>query len=215
MNTAELHNQNSFKRQKMRDEGKKILKICVNKLQMIHDPESYLCKSVLINNTLKSIQQEHRELQRSRLKLKRQKQSYSDENENKKVRLEAYNESEEAYDPMENNVYDVTSHVATSDDESTNSINDLILCDTTTETAHVDIWYDAEEDDSSSDSDISDDSNYEISRTVDISIQPIDCTKHNSSDKKEHCNNTKFYSTNINLGEKLSNSSIHSVPVQT
>ena len=78
-----------------------------------------------------------------------------------------------------------------------------------------DIWCDAEEDDSSSDSDSSDDSNYEISRTVDISIQPIDCTKHNSSDKKEHCNNTKFYSTNINLGEKLSNSSIHSMPVQT
>ena len=58
--STRLHN----KRQKLREERKRVLKICVSKLQNIHDPESYLCKSVLINNTLRNIQLEHREYQK-------------------------------------------------------------------------------------------------------------------------------------------------------
>ena len=69
------------KRQRLREERKKILKICVNKLQMIQDPESYLCRSVLINNTLKTIQQENRQYLRQRARLKRQKDRVEEEDE--------------------------------------------------------------------------------------------------------------------------------------
>ena len=39
-----------------KEERKKILKMCVRKLQSIEDPENFLCRSVLINNTLKTLQ---------------------------------------------------------------------------------------------------------------------------------------------------------------
>ena len=39
-----------------KEERKRILKMCVKKLQSIEDPESLLCRSVLINNTLKRLQ---------------------------------------------------------------------------------------------------------------------------------------------------------------
>ena len=64
MNNSRIQN----KRQKIREERKRVARICVSKLQNIHDPESYLCKSVLINNTLRNIQLQHREsLKRTRL----------------------------------------------------------------------------------------------------------------------------------------------------
>ena len=64
MNNSRLQN----KRQKIREERKRVARICVSKLQNIQDPESYLCKSVLINNTLRNIQLQHREsLKRTRL----------------------------------------------------------------------------------------------------------------------------------------------------
>ena len=34
-------------------ERKRLLKLCVRKLQGIEDPETFLCRSVLINNTLR------------------------------------------------------------------------------------------------------------------------------------------------------------------
>ena len=39
-----------------KEEKTKMLKMCRKKLQKMHDPESLLCKAVLINNTLKYIQ---------------------------------------------------------------------------------------------------------------------------------------------------------------
>ena len=64
MNNTRIQN----KRQKIREERKRVARLCVSKLQNIHDPESYLCKSVLINNTLRNIQLQHREsLKRTRL----------------------------------------------------------------------------------------------------------------------------------------------------
>ena len=47
-----------------REERKKILKMCVKKLRSIDDPETFLCRSVLINNTLKQIQAFHKEASR-------------------------------------------------------------------------------------------------------------------------------------------------------
>lgn len=67
-------------RQGIMEERKKVLRICVNKLQTIQDPESFLCRSVLINNTLKQIQEEHREGQR-RARLKRMRQVIEEEEE--------------------------------------------------------------------------------------------------------------------------------------
>ena len=42
-------------------ERKKLLKMCVRKLQSIEDPETFLCRSVLINNTLKTLRTMQRE----------------------------------------------------------------------------------------------------------------------------------------------------------
>ena len=55
------------------EERKRVLKICVYKLQTIQDPEAFLCRSVLINNTLRQIQEQHREGQR-RARSKRARQ---------------------------------------------------------------------------------------------------------------------------------------------
>ena len=43
------------------EDRKKVLKLSVRKLRQIEDPETSLCRSVLINNTMKRIQQEIRE----------------------------------------------------------------------------------------------------------------------------------------------------------
>ena len=82
------------RRQRLREERKKILRICVNKLQMIQDPESYLCRSVLINNTLKSIQQENRQTVRQRARLKRQKERIEEEDE-PEVKKKSLHDAEE------------------------------------------------------------------------------------------------------------------------
>ena len=46
---------------RLKEERRKVLKISVNKLKKIEDPESSLRRSVLINNTLKKLQKEARE----------------------------------------------------------------------------------------------------------------------------------------------------------
>lgn len=46
---------------KIKEERRKVLKISVNKLKKIDDPESWLCRSVLINNTMKKLQKETRD----------------------------------------------------------------------------------------------------------------------------------------------------------
>lgn len=54
---------------KQKEERRKVLKISVNKLKKIDDPEASLCRSVLINNTVKRLQKENRDekLQRQQL----------------------------------------------------------------------------------------------------------------------------------------------------
>lgn len=46
---------------KFKEERKRVLKLSVKKLRSIEDPEAYLSRSVLINNTLKRLQSEVRE----------------------------------------------------------------------------------------------------------------------------------------------------------
>ncbi|XP_076360481.1 uncharacterized protein LOC143252366 [Tachypleus tridentatus] len=48
-------------RMRWKDERRKVLKLSMNKLRRIKDPEASLCRSVLINNTVKHLQQEIRE----------------------------------------------------------------------------------------------------------------------------------------------------------
>lgn len=56
---------------KQKEERRKVLKISLNKLKKIDDPEASLCRSVLINNTMKRLQQETRNE-----KLQKQQLSY-------------------------------------------------------------------------------------------------------------------------------------------
>ncbi|PSN35114.1 hypothetical protein C0J52_25955 [Blattella germanica] len=46
---------------RLKEERRKVLKISINKLKKIEDPESFLRRSVLINNTMKRLQKEARE----------------------------------------------------------------------------------------------------------------------------------------------------------
>ncbi|RZC42291.1 SERTA domain containing protein [Asbolus verrucosus] len=46
---------------RQKEERRKVLKISLNKLKKIEDPESSLCRSVLINNTMKRLQKEARD----------------------------------------------------------------------------------------------------------------------------------------------------------
>ncbi|CAH1370127.1 unnamed protein product [Tenebrio molitor] len=46
---------------RQKEERRKVLKISLNKLKKIEDPESSLCRSVLINNTMKRLQREARD----------------------------------------------------------------------------------------------------------------------------------------------------------
>ena len=51
----------SLPRYRFKEERKKVLKMSVRKLKQIEDPETFLCRSVLINNTMKRIQAEIRD----------------------------------------------------------------------------------------------------------------------------------------------------------
>lgn len=57
---------------KIKEERRKVLKISINKLKKIDDPESWLCRSVLINNTMKKLQKEARDE-----KMQKQMNTYS------------------------------------------------------------------------------------------------------------------------------------------
>lgn len=46
---------------RQKEERRKVLKISINKLKKIEDPEASLCRSVLINNTMKRLQREARD----------------------------------------------------------------------------------------------------------------------------------------------------------
>lgn len=56
---------------RQKEERRKVLKISLNKLKRIEDPETSLCRSVLINNTMKRLQKETRDE-----KLQKQQLSY-------------------------------------------------------------------------------------------------------------------------------------------
>ena len=152
---------------RIREERKRVIKICVNKLQTIQDPESYLCKSVLINNTLKSMQREHRDSQKR--KLKRQHSSSHDDQycPTKKMHLENSpvtedNEEEDIHDdislndssnPLSSAYYDVNNYPS-------DTLDDVILCDNST--ASIDIYCNDNED--------TDDS---VTTSVNISVKTL------------------------------------------
>jgi len=121
-----------IKRQKQKEERKKVLRICVNKLQKIQDPESFLCKSVLINNTLKNIQLEHREAQREAT-FKRERdneESLNTEEPEAKKKCFVVQLEEEADEiivdhesnPLSSSYYDVNSY-------KTDTLDDVIISD--------------------------------------------------------------------------------------
>jgi len=121
------------RRQKAKEERKKVLRLCVNKLQNIQDPELYLCKSVLINNTLRNIQLQHREAHRkAKMKREREEKLNEEEYEVKKkcLSVEVVDEAAGAYgeeivvdhesNPLSSSYYDVNSY-------KTDTLEDVIM----------------------------------------------------------------------------------------
>ena len=121
------------RRQKQKEERKKVLRLCVNKLQNIQDPELFLCKSVLINNTLRNIQLQHREAYR-RAKMKREREDRDNEAEykvkKKCLTVEIVDEVATTYgeeivldhesNPLSSSYYDVNSY-------KTDTLDDVIM----------------------------------------------------------------------------------------
>lgn len=116
---------------KQKEERRKVLKISINKLKKIEDPESSLRRSVLINNTMRKLQRESREE-----KLVKQQQTY------RCYTTELFKEDENILDPLASTATTTTSPLRTSDQlvditnlpetnhkSSAKSIDDSLGCD--------------------------------------------------------------------------------------
>ena len=87
-------------RDREREKRKKILKMCVQKLRDIDDPETVLCRAVLINNTFKSLKYAYRRVLKSdpepvQLKDPEAEESDHDEEEEEEEEVEEEEEEEE------------------------------------------------------------------------------------------------------------------------
>ena len=132
------------RRQKLHEERKRILKICINKLQSIQDPESILCRSVLINNTLRAIQEEHKEYQK-RVKLKRQKDSYCDDFDTKRMCLEDQVRDDEDEGEADDEEEDIKADDAKCEvTRPICTLGEVILCDNTETSNDIHVWCDEE-----------------------------------------------------------------------
>lgn len=199
------------KRQRLREERKKVLKICVNKLQMIQDPESYLCRSVLINNTLKTIQQENRQYLRQRARLKRQKDRVEEEDE-PEIKKKCFDEEEEDEENTNDalNLNDIKSPLSSSyydvDSYSTDVMEDVVFSDNI-DNATVDVVSEDEHCHST------------ISASMNISISPV--VREESDDKddlseEEFSNNNESCRTsNKHQSDKFTDSVIHNKSIES
>jgi len=76
-------------RDRTREQRKRIIKMCVQKLRDIDDPETVLCRAVLINNTFRTLKTAQRALLRSaRRRLERQESSEEEEGEGEREEAE-------------------------------------------------------------------------------------------------------------------------------
>ncbi|XP_075233079.1 uncharacterized protein LOC142331219 isoform X2 [Lycorma delicatula] len=138
---------------RQKEERRKVLKISINKLKKIEDPESSLRRSVLINNTMKRLQREAREE-----KMQKQQSissSYSrcfasdflkdDENTNDPVNIQPIRSSEQLVDitnlPEVNTVKSTTKGNGIEDclgcEETMTDVSESVLSSTTEESSNI------------------------------------------------------------------------------
>ena len=89
-------------RVKEREKRKKILKMCVQKLRDIDDPESVLCRAVLINNTFKTLKYTYRKVFRSEPEPETMTVTHDDQEEDEGVSSGTENESSASEDEDDN-----------------------------------------------------------------------------------------------------------------
>ena len=162
----------------LREEQKRILKICVTKLQLIADPESSLCRSVLINNTLRSLQQLHADSRHRRGGGKRQQQVRCDEEDDdgdcKRQRLEEQLQEEDS-DDLEDE--DDDDDDAEEEEEelphAEDPADDMSPC-RGPPAADVDIWCSDPQDQDGQDTHCDEDTNTSISGSLGFSLTSID-----------------------------------------
>jgi len=84
-------------RDRQREQRKRIIKMCVQKLRDIDDPETVLCRAVLINNTFRTLKTAQRAIIRNarRRVLERKESSEEEEEEEEKGEKEKGEEEEE------------------------------------------------------------------------------------------------------------------------
>ena len=99
-------------REKEREKRKKILKMCVQKLRDIDDPETVLCRAVLINNTFKTLKYTYRHMFRPEPVAEPVYEAESDDNE------EEDNEEEDASTDESSNSEDEGVPASSSDNDS-------------------------------------------------------------------------------------------------
>jgi len=85
-------------RDREREKRKKILKMCVQKLRDIDDPETVLCRAVLINNTFKTLKYAYRRVLKSDPEPAQIKDPQAEESDNEEEDDEGSEEEEEEED---------------------------------------------------------------------------------------------------------------------
>jgi len=135
-------------KEKHREERKRILKMCVTKLRAMEDPETVLCRAVLINNTFKTLKYAQRyrmPLKKSQLKRHAVEDSVVDESESsetearqgRKVERVEEETQPQTYESTEDTVPEDTPYIHRSEvsdlDFQNNRNNDIneINCDIT------------------------------------------------------------------------------------
>jgi len=116
-------------RDREREKRKKILKMCVQKLRDIDDPETVLCRAVLINNTFKSLKYAYRRVLKSEpepVQLKHpdtQESDNEEEEEEEDVSTDESSNEEEATRSDEEDVEDVGVSSLTPESDSLDSLD--------------------------------------------------------------------------------------------
>jgi len=203
----------------LREEQKRILKICVTKLQLIADPESSLCRSVLINNTLRSLQQLHADTRHKRGGVKRQQQAGCHDNEDdgdiKRQRLEEQLQEEDSDDLEDEDDHDDDEEEEEELPHEEDPADAMSPCHGPP-AADIDIWCSDPQDQDGQDSHCDEDTNTSISGSLGFSLTSIDYYQHGEEESSDdnsqliHSEVVEAEDFSVKFSDTLSTHLIHS-----
>lgn len=105
-------------KEREREKRKKILKMCVQKLRDIDDPETVLCRAVLINNTFKTLKYTHRHIYRPEPEAEPVYEAASDEESEEETTEDQDDDDDDVSSDESSNSDDESVPTSSSDNES-------------------------------------------------------------------------------------------------